>query len=211
MPLHARLQAVELRDRWHELLENGARARHLTGHLTADQFWWRPAEDRWSVGECLDHLVLAGEAYLRVLDPAITRARLRERIARRPTRRSLLGNVLVRGVEPPPRLRIPAPKSIRPRRPADPAAEPAAQASAPDGPLHRFLDLRDRYARRLGPADGLALGRVRVRSPFVPLVSVNLDIALRIITSHERRHLHQLEQVLAAPGFPHGAAAAAAT
>ena len=86
----------------------------------------------------------------------------------------------------------------------------SAAPGAPGSPLARFLALRHDHAERLRAADGLALDRVRVRSPFVPLVTVNLDTALRILTGHERRHLWQAQQVRAHPEFPRRAAAGVA-
>lgn len=209
------LVACELRQRWRELHASGEEARRLVAGLTTTQFWWRPAERRWSVAECLGHLVLAGEAYHAVIDPAVETARARGvRIAGRPDvgapDGSRLGDVLLKGLEPPTRLRIPAPARIRPTRPTDPQDAASAAPGAPGSPLARFLALRHAHAERLRAADGLALDRVRVRSPFVPLVTVDLDTALRILTGHERRHLWQAQQARAHPGFPRRAAAGAA-
>jgi hypothetical protein len=192
------LKSDALRDRRRELAEAGARAQSLAGPLSGRQLWWRPAPGRWSIGECLDHLCLADEAYLEVLDQAIESGRAAGCIADGPPRRSLIGNALVHGVEPPARVKIPAPRRIRPRHPD----EHAEDTTAPGDPLARFLDLRRQIGRRLTAADGLALGRVRVRSPFVPLISVTLDTALRIVTGHERRHLAQAEAVAESDGFP---------
>ena len=209
------LMACELRKRWRELHAGGEEAQRLVAGLTSHQFWWRPAEDRWSVAECLAHVVLAGEAYHEVIDPAVASARARG--LRAEGRRdvgaatgSRLGDLLMKGLEPPARLRIPAPARIRPARPSDPGDAAAAAPRAPGSPLARFLALRHAHADRLRAADGLALDRVRVRSPFVPLVTVNLDTALRILTGHERRHLWQAWQVRQHPGFPRRAAAGAA-
>ena len=192
----APLASETLRDRWLEFEDQGSQAGSLAGALTGEQLWWRPAPGRWSVGECLEHLVLAGEAYLEVLDESIAKARRRGWTADGPPGRGLLGNLLVHGVEPPARVKIPAPARIRPERPATPHDDGG------EGPLARFLALRGRYRERLEDADGLDLGRAKVRSPFVPLVRLSLDAALRVVTGHERRHLHQARRVLAAPDFP---------
>jgi hypothetical protein len=189
-----------LRDRWQEYQTTGHRAATIAGDLSAAQLWWRPAEDRWSIGECLDHLVLAGKAYLDVIDEAIENGRKAGLEASGPPRSSRFGQWLVRGVEPPPRLKIKAPKRIRPHRP-DAGAAGATVRSAND-PLYRFVALRDRFARRLAAADGLDLGRVRVRSPFVPLIRVDLTTAFRIVAGHERRHLWQARRVRQHDAFP---------
>ena len=55
---------------------------------------------------------------------------------------------------------------------------------------------------RLEAADGVALDEVRVRSPFVPLIRMDLGTAFTVIAAHQRRHLWQAEQVAAEEGFP---------
>ena len=65
-----------------------------------------------------------------------------------------------------------------------------------ESPLPAFLELRGRLRERLEAADGLDLGRVRVRSPFIPLLSVDLGSAFALVAVHERRHLWQARQVL---------------
>ena len=215
----------------HEMEGTREEAEALAGDLTARQLWWRPEEDRWSVGECLDHLVRAGEIYLETLDEVIEEAWDEDRTASGGYRPGPVGRWVVRLLEPPPGLKVPAPGMIRPRRP-DGVASGATRAGAatagsddagggggaaggtgaePDtgarpntglDPLPRFLALEGRLARRLAEAQGLDLRRVKLTSPFVPLLRVDLGSAFRVVAVHERRHLWQARQVTGAPGFP---------
>lgn len=192
------LRSEELAASWRELRSTGEEAEELAAGLTPDQLWWRPAPERWSVGECLDHLVRTGEAYLETLDGAIDGGRRRGLLADGPGRRSLMGRWLVRFLEPPPGLGIPAPGRIRPR-------EPATGGSGPHGdgdPLSAFLALRPELADRLRAADGLDLGGIRMASPFARFVRFDLGSAFRIVAAHERRHLWQARRVRESEGFP---------
>ena len=179
------------------------------------------------MGECLDHLVRTGEAYLEVVDEAVEKAWGKKLIGDPPFRRTLVGRWVVRTLEPPPGLKIPAPRGIRPRRPeqvpgGDPGGgpSPAGAAADPGGvadpgeqsapgeddqsPLPRFMALRGRLAQRLGDAKGLDFGRVKVRSPFVPLLRVDLESAFLVVAAHERRHLWQARRVTEEEDFPEG-------
>lgn len=196
----AEVSAPDLRERWRELRETGEQAAQVAADLSAEQLWWRPGPARWSVGECLDHLVKTDEEYLVVLDAAIERGRGRGRTGSGPFRRTFLGRWIARRLEPPPGMRFPAPKVIRPRRPAESGS--GAGVAGGESPLPAFLELRSRLRERLEAADGLDLGRVRVHSPFIPLLSVDLDSAFALVAVHERRHLWQARQVREHPEFP---------
>lgn len=197
-PRPPELQSDTLRRSWRELRATGEEAEELAGGLTPEQLWWRPDEDRWSVGECLDHLVRTGAAYLEALDEAVEEGRRRGRFAEGPYRPGMVGRWLPRFLDPPPGLRVPAPPRIRPRRPG--AERPGTEGGP--GPLPAFLALRGRLAGRLEAADGLDLRRVRVASPFVPLLRFDLGSAFRVVAAHERRHLWQARRVREAEGFP---------
>lgn len=195
----------------HELEGVREEAEALAGGLTRRQLWWRPDDDRWSVGECLDHLVRAGEIYLETLDEVIDEARAAGRTVEKPYRPGPVGRWVVRLLEPPPGLRVPAPGMIRPRRPDDDTMAASAEdegAGAGAGsrldPLPRFLALGGRLVRRLGDAQGLDLRRVKLTSPFVPLLRVDLGSAFRVVAVHERRHLWQARRVTESEGFPAG-------
>lgn len=181
-----------------ELRAAGEEARNVAEGLTADQLWWRPGPDRWSVGECLDHLVRADTIYRDVLEEKIREGRRQGLLADGPYRPTLVGRWLPRLLEPPPRLKVPATPRIRPRRP---------DAEAPDGrdepdPLSAFLALRPRFAELLEGAEGLDLREIRVTSPFVRFVKFDLGSAFRVVAAHDRRHLWQARQVREEPGFP---------
>lgn len=200
IPPPPELRSDELQESWRELVANGERAEELASGLTPGQLRWRPEPERWSVGECLEHLVLTGEAYLEVLDEAIEEGRRRGKHAEGPYRRSLVGRLLAWTLEPPPRLKVPAPEIIRPRT----GAPEVGDRPDPDASLPRFLALRARLGRRLEAADGLDLGRIRLASPFFAFLRFDLGSAFRMVAAHERRHLWQAERVTAEEGFPAG-------
>lgn len=194
------LHSEELTASWDELRAAGEEAEELVAGLTPDQLRWRPEPDRWSVAECLEHLVLTGEVYLEALDPVIEEARERGRVARGDYRPTLVGRWLTRLLEPPPGLPVPSPPVVVPGGAAQPT--PEGDVSGEGEPLADFLALRGRLAERLAAADGLDLRRVRMSSPFFSLIRFDLGSAFRVIAAHERRHLWQARRVTGAEGFP---------
>src|SRR5207302_2299868 len=48
------------------------RATELAKGLTPLQFNWKPSQDAWSVGQCLEHLRVANEVYLPAIRASLT-------------------------------------------------------------------------------------------------------------------------------------------
>ena len=59
-----------------------------------------------------------------------------------------------------------------------------------------------RTEKMLESARGLDLGRARMRSPFMKLISMNLAEAFQVIFAHNRRHFWLAREVMQQPGFP---------
>lgn len=156
----------------------------IVAGLDGPAFNWRPASNRWSVGECLDHLNAIGEAYLPVLDQAVQRGRSAHLEAPGPFVYGWFERWFVGGMEPPARkLRTKAVAKFT----------PSGQIQ-PEACLTRFLALQDSLSERLKAADGLDLRRIKVRSQVAP-ISFTLGSTFRLLLAHERRHLWQAREV----------------
>lgn len=167
-------------------------ARELVEGLTDAQFNWRTAPGQWSIAECLAHLNLTGQMFLPLIDRHIRRAREAGLLSAGPYRHPLGGRLFLRAVEPPvKRVKVKAPKTIAP---------------PPEHLLHvvvpAFMSLQEQMLRRLREADGLDLGRVRMRSPFTKLIRYSLGQSLALVAAHERRHLWQARRVREHADFP---------
>ena len=161
--------------------ECAGRARALTSGLSDIQINWRPDPGRWSIAECLLHLAETAHLYDTEFRKAIARGRARGLTGEGPFEPSWLGGWLARELEPPPKRGYRAPRRFRPARSEAPAAEVMAAYEA------GIAAIRD--ARRA--AEGLDLGRIRMRSPVTSLLRFNMEAGFRIHAAHERRHLWQ--------------------
>jgi hypothetical protein len=172
-----------------ELQESDARARSLAETLTAQQLNWRPRPHEWSIGQCLEHLLITNTVYV----PAIADA-----LANRPHGSAeeitpgWFGRWFIRSyIEPSAETkRGRAPKKIT----------PAADVDATI--LERFLESNQRardLVQRAAPYD---VNRIRFKNPFIGIIRFTVGTGLQIISRHERRHLLQAERVRASAGFP---------
>lgn len=183
--------AADLQDYERQFEAIKSEARELWEGMTDAQFNWRSEPGRWSIGECLAHLNVTGQVYLPVIDRRIREARAAGRTSPGPYRYSFFGKLIVRGIEPPAKIKFKAPKIFAP--------QPEHLLSSV-GPA--FITLQEQLIKQLRAANGLDLGGVRITSPASKLLKVSLGQIFLLTAAHERRHLYQARQLKADPAFP---------
>lgn len=181
----------ELR-KYHDQVEEIKRdAEDLVAGLSEAQFNWRPSPEKWSIGECLEHLNVTARLYWPIIAQAVNDARVNGWFSNGPYKRTLLGGIMIRSAEPPARMKFKAPRRFRP-----PADIPMNQV------LSQFMSSQDRLLGLIRDANGVDLGRPRIQSPVSKLIKLTLGQSFGLMTAHERRHLWQARKVKDDPDFP---------
>jgi hypothetical protein len=170
-----------------ELNEATRRAWTLVQSTDPRFFTVRPNPRSWSAAECISHLSISSESFLPVLTLAINDARKRNLVTKKAPKMDLIGRVMRWFLEPPIRAKTKTaapfvPKSVR------------AKAEA----FGEFASLQSKLAELISAARGLDLTHLKIVSPFDKRVKYNVFSALRILVAHQRRHLWQAEQAVAA-------------
>ncbi len=186
-------QSPQLKDYLQQFEALKQEARVLVNGLSEEAFNWRPDPERWSVGECLDHLNTTGRLLLPRLDAAIEQARARGLTGTGPFDYGWLGRWWIKQMQPSSRRRFKVPRVF----------EPSASTLDRDPVLAAFLTLQDELAARARAADGLDLRRVKAPSAAFSLLRLPLGAWLESTVAHERRHLGQARRIVAHAGFPH--------
>jgi len=166
-------------------------ASDLVAGLSEAQFNWRPTPGAWSIAECLAHLNVTGQFFLPRIDRRIREARAAGMLSEGPFRYGLLARVMVRGMEPPAKLKFKAPKIFQPM------SEHLSAVIVP-----AFITLQDQLVERLRGARGVDLRRVKVTSPVSRLVKISLGQVFPFVAAHERRHLWQARRLREDASFP---------
>ena len=149
---------------------------------------WRskPSPSRWSVAECVEHLNITSRAYVPVLRDALRDGRARGLTNPADSNRlDLFGWLLVKMLEPPVkrRRRMPTPAAFVPA-----SIEPRAKV------VPEYEALQRELVAILNQAEGLAISKIKVCSAFNAKLRYSVYSSLRVITTHQRRHLWQAEQ-----------------
>jgi hypothetical protein len=155
----------------------------LAGQVTNDLFNERPDPDRWSMCECIDHLVVSGEKILDQIDISIERGLRAGHHGRPPFQYGALGNWFVRMNSAevyPPKRRVKTPSKYLPHREQDKSSL-----------VISFSALQDNFVERVEACDGLHLARIKAVSPVSRLIRLSLGQWLQLVVGHEERHIKQ--------------------
>ncbi|GAA4376234.1 DinB family protein [Hymenobacter koreensis] len=154
--------------------------------LNEDELNRRPAPDKWSVGQCLEHLNIIGGFYLPEINQRVRSAQERgsrpaETVKSGPIGRRLTAAMLVPAREKP--LKTP-------------------QAFAPSGSrlprtvVEVFLRQLDEMLNLLRAAREVNANAVRIPNAVIPLVRLRLTDQFAFLVAHMQRHMSQAERVL---------------
>jgi len=173
-----------------QVSEIASRLTRLTDGLTGAQLNWQPDGGRaWSVGQCLDHVTITTHLYGGFIDQAVTAAPAAHARAARP---DLLGRGFIWFLEPPVRIKTPAPDTAQPRSSFD----LVTVTSEAQGGL-AYLQALTARAMKIDAA------RTRFANPFAGGRRVfNVATGILVMLAHARRHLARAEQAKARPDFP---------
>jgi hypothetical protein len=180
----------------HQLLRDRALASHreiaeLARPLDPERLVRRPPDGGWSVGEVLEHLLVAEGEYEPLVGAVLQQARPDAGAPLREWSPSFFGGFLTRSLER--SRRLPAPKQIRPG------------GTPRGGVVEKFLAQQAALVARLDAASGYDWNALKLNSPLVPslfrpLARMNLGDAFSVSVVHVERHTRQMERVIAAIG-----------
>jgi len=174
--------------------ENSEAARALVTGLSHAQLNWKPAPDKWSIAQCLDHLAIASQGFDGYFSDALARGRKKWPVSTGPAYRpSFMGGWLIKYVSPEAVKKLKAPKIFRP-----------AESSNLDEPLETFLKQQGRFIKFVRETNGIDYNKTKLRSPVTPLMRYSLADAFVITVVHGQRHLAQARRVRETSGFPNG-------
>jgi hypothetical protein len=160
------------------------------GMLSPEQLNWKPAPDRWSIGECLEHLITANSTYFAIVEGILAGRYAKPIGGRIPGYAGLCGRMLVNAVSPQATRKVKTMPVFEPARSAVDANEVARFAEH----QHKLIELVRRSER-------LDLEKTIVASPATSMIVYSLLDAWRLIAAHEARHLEQARKVMKAEGF----------
>lgn len=156
----------------------------LTDGLSQGQFHAPTRTGGWSIGYCVEHLILTGHGLLSNWDKALHTAAVPASGAGSGFRYRWYQRALLQCVQKPSILKC---QTV-------PALVPCSRHSMEET-LKSFLAMHHGLALRLEASLSLDLRRTKVTIPSVPAVRCSLGFAFDLLLAHECRHLSQAWRV----------------
>ena len=166
-------------------------AEQAFGGLSASQLNWKPNEKQWSVGQCLNHLIVSNRTYypqLKALGNDTKKTSFWERLPFLP---KLWGNMLLGSITPEPQRKMTSPKVFRP-----------AQSQADPDIVRQFKLHNQELIKYIRNTRSLNHQHTIITSPAAGFIVYSLHDAVNILANHEERHLYQARRVMEMDGFP---------
>jgi hypothetical protein len=158
----------------------------LASTLTEDQFQAPPRKGGWSVGYCVEHLILTGYAFLSKWDTALEVCSVKRSSADGPFQYASWQRFILYFIEPPYRLKTKTSQRFVP-----------CSRRSKEETVAQFLQMHQEFIRRMENTHELDLRRTKMQSPFTSWIQYPLDLSIDLALAHERRHLWQARQVRA--------------
>lgn len=166
-----------------ELTAAGDDARNAFGSLSSEQLNWKPSEKGWSVAQCLDHLIKSNVEFDDVWPKLHNGTRKSSFVESWSPLTGFWGRFLIKSLSNDAKKFKAPSKSIVP--PSD--IEP--------GIVERFVENIEFLNRNIARCDALDLKKTILTSPFLGIVTYNLDDAFSILVEHTKRHIRQAKRV----------------
>jgi hypothetical protein len=168
-----------------ELEATSAHATRLVESHDDRTFSAKPAPNSWSAAEAIAHLTITNQRTIEEIERALARNDGRTVPDTHRYRMDFVGTALRWSLEPPYRIKTPTAPGFVPEAVADRRSV-----------LADFLGQQRAVAATIGHAQGRDLSSIKITSIFNTRVRYNVFAALRVITTHNRRHLWQAERAL---------------
>lgn len=155
--------------------------------LSEEDLVWKPTPEKWSIAECLQHIIIANSAYIKDIEKRLQKAEVKT--IEYPIRFSVTGRLFLLAVDPKYKWKVPAPKIFKPTN--------GNKVENGQETLRYFLKLQDETMRTAEKACAYDHQHVNTYSPLSKLLRFNVGEQLYIMMRHTKRHINQAKRVKA--------------
>lgn len=149
-----------------------------------NEFNKRPADNGWSIAECIDHLIVTGVDYCDTYEKGLKKLEEKNLRYSGEMKFSWIGTKFIGNVEPPVKKKFKSPGKW-----------------VPDSKINKtkateaYLQLQDRWMELVERSAPWDLTKIKLPSPAVSWIKFSAFVILEVNAAHQRRHLEQAKNV----------------
>jgi uncharacterized damage-inducible protein DinB len=159
--------------------------------ISENQLNWKPSPEKWSIGQCLEHLVNSDSSYFPTFKTIGEGTYKMSFWARYSPLTNFFGRTFKKQLSEDIKIKLKAPKKFQPTK------------------SNLTLDIVKRYEGNLdallvlfSKCKGADLDKTIIASPITSIVTYSLRDTITFLMQHEHRHLNQAIRVKQHEGFP---------
>jgi uncharacterized damage-inducible protein DinB len=169
----------------------GEKAKNEFSGLSLQQLNWKPSPENWSIGQCLDHLVVSDCLYFPALKKIAAGSYEMTAWEKWNPLNVLFGRMLAHQLQENVKKKVKAPEVFAP--------EPG---NINTGILERFQKHLDTLLEYIAACEKVDLDKTHITSPVSKFVTYSLQNAIIILIQHEHRHINQAIKIKKHKNFP---------
>jgi DinB superfamily len=154
----------------------------IATQIPHERLFQKPAPEKWSAAECLEHLNLYGDFYLPAMQQAIETSLAKGLTAKEKYASSWLGDYFVRTMQPKNGQVTRTMKTFKDKNPTHLATPPEV--------LQRFMKQQSDLLAIIKSAQHTDLQRIKIPLT-IPYLKLRLGDVLRFVVAHNERHVLQ--------------------
>lgn len=160
------------------------------GKLSNEQLNWKPNEKEWSIGKCLEHLIVTNNLYFENIQKVADGTHQNNFYSKVPIVPNVIGIIMKKVLAPEWKLKMKTFKMFKP-----------SFSEVSDSILEGFDENQNRFIGLMEATKDLDVHRIKVAEPIGSAVNISLNDAFEILVVHEKRHFNQAKRVMESKEF----------
>ncbi len=168
-----------------------AEAKSLFGNLSAEQLNWKPSTEKWSIAQCLDHLIVSNSTYYMQFEKVASGKHKNSFYQNIKLISKFFGDYLIKETG-----------AVVAKPMKSPAAFVPSQSEITASIVSDFEKHQQKFSAVIEQLEKNDLEKTIISSPALKIITYSLTDVLTILVGHEQRHLTQAKNVLKHESFP---------
>lgn len=169
----------------------GEAVKKTFGNLSAEQINWKPSAEIWSIGQCLEHLIVTNNLYFPNIQKVIDGKHRNNFFSKIPFGVDFIAVMMKNALNPNQKRKM---KTFK-------VFEPSVSNVSPTI-IEDFAENNCKLIEKLEACKSFDLHKIKIAEPLSITLNLRLDDAFEILLMHEQRHFLQAERVTKLENFP---------